>query len=430
MNNELKGIKKKYGEKFSHLCRDIFSTILEENGLLLEILDNHFADNHFLYDDIVESNLLNSFTNYIYGLYYEIKNTDLSSKLILETPEELMDRTGYILKECKTEEEIQEYKKYYTEKESLCTFRSNRLKIARVFFAVKKNVDEIKRENFTNPDRQDEYGTSVISIQFYKDGNNTLSIKNRYNHTVMNPNATFSNNLDNIINGLTKSFEMKYNIIQTSQREKLKLKNYIKANDGKYYKYNYKINNIYYCSNNIIIDNFEVIKYDKEKYIVMDYYILDLVNGTINLYDNRVNDSFINCFGTNKLKIDINCLNNLKLITINNSIFVVLNDKNQIIAYENINVRTILKSFMRFNNTLQLISLPNVISIENDFLINNEVLKTCLCPNLLNIDFNFLFKSQSLNEFLAPKLDEYNKGYLSYPIIDLLEGNKQKVLMR
>lgn len=429
MKDELKRIKKKYGEKFSHLCRDIFSTILEEEGLLLEIFDNQFADNHFLYDDIVENNLLNGFKKYIYSLYYERKNFNQSNDLTLKTPEELMEIAGYILKECKTEEEIQSYKKYYEKNEVLCTFNDNRLKTARVFFAVRKDVDKIKRENFTNPNRQDEYGTSVISIQFAKDGNNTLSIKNRYNHTVTNPNATFSNNLDNIIMGLTKAFETKYNIIQTRQREKLKLKNYIKANDGKYYKYNYKINNIYYCPNNIIIDNFEVKKYDKEKYIIMDYYILDLVNGTINLYDNSLQDSFIDCFYHNKLKIEIKCLNDLKIIVINDN-YLVLNLKNQIIGYENISVINIPKFFMSYNNTLQLISLPNVISIGSDFLINNEVLKTCLCPNLLKIDFNFLFKCKCLNEFIAPKIEEYDKGYLSYQLLEVLENNKQNVLVK
>ena len=38
-------------------------------------------------------------------------------------------------------------------------------------------MDEIKREDFTEPMRQDKYGTSVISIQFTRGDINTLSIK-------------------------------------------------------------------------------------------------------------------------------------------------------------------------------------------------------------------------------------------------------------
>ena len=39
MVNDLKIIKKKYGEKFSKLCRDLFPSIIEENKLY-EVLSN------------------------------------------------------------------------------------------------------------------------------------------------------------------------------------------------------------------------------------------------------------------------------------------------------------------------------------------------------------------------------------------------------
>ena len=48
--------------------------------------------------------------------------------------------------------------------------------------------------------------------------------------------------------------------------------------DEKYYKYNYEINNEYYCPNNIIIDNFKVKKLDKRRYVLLDYYTLDFAN--------------------------------------------------------------------------------------------------------------------------------------------------------
>ena len=108
MNNELKQIKKKYGEKFSHLCRQLFPTVLENQGMLLEILTEHFEYNHFLYDDIVNNNLIDNFKDYIYTLFNKkIDKLDLRPKeKIKENPEELMERAGYILKECKTEDEI------------------------------------------------------------------------------------------------------------------------------------------------------------------------------------------------------------------------------------------------------------------------------------------------------------------------------------
>ena len=255
MVDDLKIIKKKYGEKMSHLCRELFPTILEQNGVLSKLMLDNFNESHDLYNDIVSNDLISEFKTFIYNKFDKIREDD---KEVTKTPEELLNFAGYNLVECTKESEIQYFKKYYAKGEELCTFNGNRLNRCRVFFAIKKNVDEIKRENFHEPKRQDEYGTSVLSIQFTKDGTNTLSIKNRYNHTVNNPDATFSNNLDNIIEGLTKSFEKYYGIKQAYVNNDFEISHYVRANDGKYYKYNYEMNNIYYCPDNIIIDNFEV----------------------------------------------------------------------------------------------------------------------------------------------------------------------------
>lgn len=35
LSKELKEIKKKYGEKFMHICRDNFYSLLEKEGLLI-----------------------------------------------------------------------------------------------------------------------------------------------------------------------------------------------------------------------------------------------------------------------------------------------------------------------------------------------------------------------------------------------------------
>ena len=210
--------------------------------------------------------------------------------IVEENPFELLKKAGYNLFECQTEEEIQSFKRYYEPNERICTFNGNRLSICHVFFAVKENVDEIKRKDFSDPQRQDAYGTSVISIQFTKGDVNTLSIKNRYNHTVNQPDATFSNNLENIIPGLTYSFTKHYNLnINQNDSKDLELPGYVLANDGKFYKYNYEINNIYYCPDNIIIDRFGVKKdyQEKEKYILADYFLIDLVNKKVKIYTRK-----------------------------------------------------------------------------------------------------------------------------------------------
>ena len=56
MNSELKKIKKIYGEETMHLCRSLFPTILEHEGLLLSILEEHFAPTKFLAAEIKSQN--------------------------------------------------------------------------------------------------------------------------------------------------------------------------------------------------------------------------------------------------------------------------------------------------------------------------------------------------------------------------------------
>lgn len=232
MQNDLKRIKDKYGEDFSHLCRELFPTILETEGLLPTLIESKFYFSKFLYTDIIVNDLVSEFQSFINSLIATNNKKMINTN---KSPYELLDEAGYILYECKTNKDIQKFKKYYKSEEKLCTFNDNRLKTNYVFFAVKKNVSSIKRENYTNPKRQDEYGTSVISIQFTRGDCNYVSIKNRYNHTVDNPDSTFGNNLDNIIVGLTQSFEREYNLnIGNTMNGDFELPDYVLATDGKF----------------------------------------------------------------------------------------------------------------------------------------------------------------------------------------------------
>ena len=377
---DLKVIKKKYGEKMSHLCRELFPTILENEGELSNLMLDNFEPSKFLYEDIIKSNSIENFKNYVYSKY--IKEQEAKEVSIEETPEQLMAKVGYILKECHTEEEMQVYKKYYKEDEVICTLeRIGRLKKCRVFFAVKKNVDEIKRENFKYPRRQDEYGTSVISIQFSKDASHYLSIKNRYNHTVEDCDATFSNDLDNIVAGLTDSFAYHYGLKQRVKQGGMGLLGYTQDVNGKYYKYNYEINNVYYCPNNIIIYNGVVKKFDKEKFIVIDYFILDLVNKRIIDYSNT-GDSFTRD------------LNNIKKITVINE------QDNKIIIINIESEKPIVIKLDKYNRITGYFN-DNLFEIKNQFMIHNRHLKEARFSNIKKIG-NYAFYHKKLTEFYFP----------------------------
>ena len=273
--DELQKIKDKYGEQMMHFCRKEFPTILETPDLLFSILFSRFDYNKELYNDLKNSNLLGDFREYIFSeAHFESSQVETD-----KTPQELLKEAGYILYECKTKKDIDFFKKYFAKKESICTFRTNRLETSYVFFAVKENVKDIKRENFPNPKRQDEYGTSVISIQFYRGNVNSVKITNRYNHTVDNPDATFSNNLDNIIPGLTYAFEKQYGFkIDRYGEKRLIIPGYVQSSNLRFYRYNHKAGSTFFCPNNKIIFNSSEIKdyKEKERFLFADAYIFDL----------------------------------------------------------------------------------------------------------------------------------------------------------
>ena len=457
MNQDLKIIKKKYGEKMAHFCRDYFSTILETEGLLLKLLLDNFEPSHDLYDDIIDQEKEDKFKNFIYSL---VNVEDNNKEKVIKTPQELLDEAGYILYECKSEEDIQSFKKYYAKGEELCTFNGGRLNRCHVFFAVKKNVSDIKREDFPLPQRQDEYGTSVLSIQFTRDGSHTLSIKNRYNHTVNNPDSTFSNNLDNIIPGLMESFGKHYGLVQQHPDSRFELWNYVRANDGKYYKYNQGLNNIYYCPNNIIIDNFEVKKFEKEKYIIFDYFILDLVNKEVRLYDEGFFDIFPSTIH-NIQKIEVVKKGEEKevIITLKDTKIVIsLNKENQMIKLDYpgleqvgngflrrikhlkyldmANLKKVGRDFMYYNTTLEELELPSLEEASDNFLISNMMklsklnlsslqivgsyflgyntsLKKLSLPSLRKVGDYFLGENQNLEELASPLLEEVGNQFLT-----------------
>jgi len=406
MKSDFEIIKKKYGENFAKLCRTLFPTILEKQGLLPQILEEKFEPSRFLYNDIVENKMENEFKNFIYK-YANINYKE--HKEINETPEELFDKAGYKLIKCETNEDVLSFKKYYKKGEELCTFRDpRRIKNYHIFWAIKKNVDEIERENFKNPKRQDEYGTSVISLQFSKGKCSTLSIKNRYNHTVDNPDATFSNDLENIQAGLTDSFEKYYNIDLSLTNSGFEIPNYVMANDGKFYRYNVEIDNAYFCPNNIVISNGKVNRYDKSRYELFDYFILDKKEPWLYI-GVMMNDSFVDTF-YNLKKVEIKKLENGDRLFIftnkkKQQFELVVNKFNQIIKYTNNYVTKIDKYFLSNNVSLTEFTANDLRKVGAGFLYRNKKLKTFNAEKLKEVGSDFLYENKDLTDFNAKNLE-------------------------
>ena len=422
-SNELRKIKKVYGENFMKLCRALFPTLLEQEGMLYEILSSSFSDNcKNLYEDIIKADCEEEFKSYIYSKV-DVENPE--KKMIEEkTPYELLKKVGYNLTECLTEEEIQKFKKYYEPREELCTFRGGRLDRCVVFWAVKENAEDIKREYFDNPKREDEYGTSVMGIQFNKHGRCTVSIKNRYNHTVNNPDATYGNDLDRIAPGLTKSFEKllqrQYGLeLNSSNLESFELPGYVVANDGKYYKYNMEIHGAYYCPGNIVIKNGEVTHIGKpEEGILIDYFYIDKKNKTIKVCGD-IADSFVD----NLQKIEnievvksedenIDRIIKIHLQDIEDPVLIGIDENNQIIEYVNKNVTIIGDKFLCYNKGITKLELPNLTQVGNKFLFDNKGLTKLELPNLTQVGNDFLYGNKKLTELELPKLTQVGDDFL------------------
>ncbi len=418
--DDLKIIKKEYGEAMSHMCRELFPTILEYKGLLYYILSSHFAKSKQLYEDIINEDKKYQFKNYIYFLYDEMvfrNNREENNKSVRE----LLSEKGYTLYECRTNEDIQRFRKYYVNGEELCTFRDpNRINNYYIFFIVKDNAEQLDRNLFISPKREDEYSLSVLDLQFDKGQRQRVSIKSRYNHTVNNPDATYSNNLENIAEGLTEAFERDYGFnIGNEYKVNFELRDYVLAGDNKYYKYNYEIKNIHYCPNNIIIDDGQVIDNyaDKSRYLLIDYFILDMQEKKIKKYDAELKDSFVDGLD-NITNIEIINEDRCKKIIIKledeKEAIIKVDNNGRIIGYENNYLQECGNYFLSYNKILKELNLPNLERCGNHFLKINRLIDRLVLTNLRVCGEGFLPYNSELESLFLPNLQECGDEFMLF----------------
>jgi len=250
MYNKIKQLK---GEKFAKTIRGYHNGIYEIPNIL-EII-------RYSGDDAEP--LLSYLVNLI---------TEKTAEKSTESFDILLNKAGYEFVVADTAEKQNSIKKYFAPNEKLCTFGTDRYKNYYIVNVWRKNINEIKRENFTMPKRDDEYGTSCMSIQMAEKGG-FISIKNRYNHAVNNCDNTLNSNPDNIILGLSDALQKHFKIKFTTQSVAIN-GNYHLVNKCIYH-YNYEINGIY-VGENFYIKNGEVIEINQNEEIILDYFLLNL----------------------------------------------------------------------------------------------------------------------------------------------------------
>lgn len=182
----------------------------------------------------------------------EISANDTFGTIRETTQEEIIEdfkKAGYDTVIFDDEEKIAECKKYYAAGEVICTYNnlSGRMSQYHMLVAIKKDIDKIQRSK--TPQREDEYGTSILNIQIAKNGSH-MSIKNRYNHTVSECDSTLNNNLDLLVPGLQAKVLGYYNIASLN-KNKTYYRNIAKIN-GVYLKCVAEVENVYF--GNFVLD--------------------------------------------------------------------------------------------------------------------------------------------------------------------------------
>ena len=282
-----------------------------------------------------------------------------------------------------------------------------------VIHAVKKEVlgdDKLAEEDWhikpsDNPQREDEYGTSVISIQIPKDGG-SISIKNRYNHTLrgVNPDNTFDNNPDNIIPGLSYALKRHFGVDFVTTDSPLP--NGSDWVHDQIVHYNYEIDNIrfgpdcYFSGSNIT-------KLDSDHQIMMDYMVLDTKTKEVSsvIKQDTALGVFQNAFNGKNIKIAKDKANKTTIITAPDGNSVTVRD-GKIIELVLPNVTEIGENFLPYNTSLQSLSLPNVEKIGDWFIPNNQILSHLDAPKLKFTGDDFLPNNEALTELNLPELIE------------------------
>ncbi len=202
----------------------------------------------------------------------EISANDTFGTIRETTQEEIIEdfkKAGYDTVIFDDEKRIAECEKYYAAGEVICTYNnlSGRMSQYHMLVAIKKDIDKIQRSK--TPQRDDEYGTSILNIQIAKNGSH-MSIKNRYNHTVSECDNTLNNNLDLLIPGLQAKV-LGYYKIACLNKSKNYYRDIVNIN-GIYLKYDTEVENVYF--GNFVLDNISGVRFaDNGRYYVNNCWV-------------------------------------------------------------------------------------------------------------------------------------------------------------
>ena len=352
-----------------------------------------------------------------------LKKIKIEDAEVVKDPFELLSDADYNAYYVTNIDEQNRISKYFEPNEMLCTFRDpTRFQRYHIINAVKKNVSEIKREDFRGKEqREDAYGTSVISIQIATQGG-FISIKNRYNHSIQNPDNTFNSNPDNIIKGLSSSLKEYLQVDFSSS--KVSLPNDFVNINNQIVRYHIEENNIYFADGCYAKDG-NIFPLNKDTELMLDTCILNVKNRT--LYDPSCCREPISIDDVQEksgsfMSVLAHELKNKRLQIVKNkngghNVFadgkIIVSMKNgQITALNLPNTTMVGDNFLHHNETLETLNTPNLTIVGNGFLWFNKILHTLNAQNLTKVGNDFLHHNETLQILNTPNLTKVGDGFL------------------
>ncbi len=340
-----------------------------------------------------------------------------------QNPFKLLKKAGYKAFLADTLEKQNSIKSYFRRDELLCTF-NNKARFQRnyVIHAIRHDASDLVRRDFNGVEsRQDAYGTSVISIQMFKDGG-FISIKNRYNHTVPGCDHTFDSNPDNIIDGLSDALKTYFNVDFHATASPLGY-GFVLMGDN-IFKYNFEINNIYY-GDQAWAENGQVHAVNKSAGdALFEGFLFSNKTKKLIKIDTQSKDSFADdfnaCYGGNSLLnvrkgslfLGDHCLINAECSEIkeldlpdleimgNNSLYRVP----ALVTFNAPNLKSMGKQCLQNTPSLKYFRCESLEKMKNKCLQNTRILDIFCTPNLKYMSFGCLENTSSISQFYAPTL--------------------------
>ena len=170
-------------------------------------------------------------------------DSDESTKENIKSVSETLADAGYEFTHIKNKNQQEKFRKFYAQGQLPCSFSGSSWNWTVIFYAVKNGAAQLKPAK--NPDREDDYSTSVLRI---KCSDNAVSIVSRYNHGVNNPDSTFRCDLDAVAPGLRAAVENEFGI-SLRNRKPLLPENYHLSSSGQIFYSDCEQGGVYLGSN-------------------------------------------------------------------------------------------------------------------------------------------------------------------------------------